>query len=218
MVRIAQGSIVLPAATLRALGIDGTLEALDLAQASDIGSRLDESRGTLALTIPHRRFSARRFAPEAAAVPGLSPETWGAYVNYDINFRHEFSSTRFYGSSLVGSSRRSSAIGTFGGLADVRVLAPDVLGDFGFAYDGMSSRPDALVRLASTLTWRPKRLDVALSAGDVVSTTSLIAQARAYRFGGVQMAPISAEDQAGRVRRSAPLREPRKPSRRSTSI
>ncbi len=44
------------------------------------------------------------------------------------------------------------------------------------------------MRFDSTLTWRPKWLNIAVSAGDLVSTTTAsLAQARPYRFGGLQV-------------------------------
>ena len=45
-----------------------------------------------------------------------------------------------------------------------------------------------LVRLDTTLTWRPTWLNMAVSAGDLVSTTTAsLAATRPYRFGGLQI-------------------------------
>ena len=93
-------------------------------------------------------------------------------------------------SNTLGSTSgaRSSGFGPWGGVADLRVLAPDVVGGFGWAYDSSRSGAAAVVRLDSTLTWRPSWLDIAVSAGDSVSTTTAsLAQARPYRFAGLQV-------------------------------
>jgi outer membrane usher protein len=192
LIRVAKGRITLPPATARTLGIAGQAgEAIELAPGTGIASRLDEAQGTLSLTVPVSRLAAQRFASEADAVRvNLSPETWGAYVDYDLNARHDFGSSATEVSQGAGgiSGRRSSGFGSWGGLAELRVLAPDAVGGFGWAYDSTRLTRDALVRLDSTLTWRPKSLDIAVSAGDVVSTTTAtLGQGRPYRFGGVQV-------------------------------
>lgn len=192
LIRVSKGKVSLPAATLRALGIAGRPdESLDLAPESGITFRLDEGKGTLSLTVPVSRLATQRFAPEADTVRiDLSPETWGAYVNYDLNVRRDFGPSANANSFNLGgtSNTRSSRFGSWGGLADLRVLAPDVVGGFGWAYDSSRRGADALIRLDSTLTWRPKWLDIAASAGDVVSTTTAsLAQGRPYRFGGLQI-------------------------------
>ena len=193
LVRVSHGRITLPPATVSALRLARRPgEALDLSPGSGITSRFDEARAALSLTVPVSMLASQRFAPEADETKvRLSPETWGAYVNYDVNFRHEFggmSPNGTPGAVLGGASgARSSGLGTWGGLAELRALAPDVVGGFGWAYDSTRRGPDALVRLDSTLTWRPTWLNAAVSAGDTISaTTASIAQARPYRFGGLQ--------------------------------
>jgi len=85
-------------------------------------------------------------------------------------------------------SRRHSSFGAVGGLAELRVLAPDVVGSGGWAYDSTRLGPDTLVRLDTTLTWRPTWLNMAVSAGDLVSTTTAsLAATRPYRFAGLQV-------------------------------
>ncbi len=181
LIRVSRGGgITLPGATVRALRLKGRPGVpLEVSPASGIVARLDPSRTTLALTAPASMLAAQLFAPELdEASVHLSPETWGAYVNYDLNARHAFSHG---GASAPG-------LGSWGGLADLRVLAPDMAGGFGWAYDGTQGVANGLARLDSTLTWRPASLAMAVSAGDVVSaTTGSLAEARPYRFGGVQM-------------------------------
>ena len=191
LIRVAQGRITLPAATVVTLGITGPArQPLELSPASEITSRHDEALGTLSLTVPASRLASQRFAPEAgAARVNLSPETWGAYVNYDLNARHDFGPSTTGTSQTSGSpGRKASSFGSWGGFAELRVLGPDAIGGFGWAYDSSRLTRDALVRLDSTITWRPKSLDIAVSAGDVISTTTAtLAQGRPYRFGGVQV-------------------------------
>ncbi len=180
---VSKGRITLPAATVRELGIAGRPgQALALSPESGITARLDEATGTLALTVPVGRLATRRFAPEGgAAAVRLSPETWGAYVNYDLNARHAL------GQASNGAPLGSGSGGFgWGGIAELRVLAPDVVGGFGWAYDSAAGATNAVVRLDSTFTWRPAWLSAAVSAGDVVSTTSALL-ARSYRFGGLQI-------------------------------
>jgi len=70
----------------------------------------------------------------------------------------------------------------------LRVLAPDIIGSSGWAYDSTRLGPDTLVRLDTTLTWRPTWLNMAVSAGDLVSTTTAsLATTRPYRFAGLQV-------------------------------
>ena len=192
LIRVAQGAISLPPATVGALGIVGRPgTSLDLSPASGITYKLDEAKGTLTLVVPASKLTSQRFAPDADAVQvRLSPETWGAYVNYDVNIRHDLGQLVGSGPSTLGgtASAQKTGFGPWGGVADLRVLAPDFVGGFGYAYDSTRLARDAVVRLDSTVTWRPASLDVAASAGDVVSkTTASLAQARAYRFGGVQV-------------------------------
>ena len=191
LIQVSKGRVTLPAATVRALGLVGRPdEALDLSAARGVAAKLDEAQATLTLTVPVSMLAAQRFAPDVDATPvRLSPETWGVYVDYDANVRHEFgpvtSGSNF---NTLSSGNRSTGFGDWGGIADLRVLAPDVIGGFGYAYDSSRQGPDALVRLDSSLTWRPSWLNLAVTAGDAVSTiSSTIGQARAYRFGGVQV-------------------------------
>jgi len=181
----------LPYATRTALGIAASpREGLDLSAETGIASRFDEAKSTLALTVPASMLSTQRFAPEGDDVQvNLSPETWGAYVNYDVNLRREFGpSTAFTSSGGNASRSRSFGIGPVGGLAELRVLAPDVVGSGGWAYDSTRPERDAVVRLDTTLTWRPTWLNMAVSAGDLVSTTTAsLAATRPYRFAGLQL-------------------------------
>ncbi len=190
MVKVSNGKITLPPATLKAIGITGRPgEPLDLSTESGISAHFDESQATLSLVVPPSRLASQRFAPEMDRVQvHLSPETWGAYVNYDLNLRHEFGQdSAATVASIGGSGARSSGFAG-GGLAELRALAPDLFGSFGWAYDSTLPQSEAAVRLDSTVTWRPAWLNMAVSAGDVVSVTpAALAAARPYRFGGVQV-------------------------------
>ncbi len=193
LIKVSQGKVTLPFATMAVLGIAGRpRESLDLSSATGIVARFDAAKSTLALTVPVSMLSAQRFAPEVDDVQvRLSPETWGAYVNYDFNLRRDFgqSATSSTGNAVNSASRgRSSAIGAVGGLAELRVLAPDVVGSSGWAYDSTRLGADTLVRLDTTLTWRPAWLNMAVSAGDLVSATNVsLAATRPYRFAGLQV-------------------------------
>ncbi len=93
-IRVSHGKVTLPPATVTALRIAGRPgQSLELTQASGITSRFNEARATLALTVPVGKLTAQRFAPEGdEAAVRLSPETWGVYVNYDVNLRHTLGS------------------------------------------------------------------------------------------------------------------------------
>ena len=184
LIHISHGNISLPAATVHALGLNGHRgQSLELSTQTVISYRFVEQQGMLTLSVPVDLLSAQHFAPDLGERrPHLSPETWGAYANYDLNVRHEFAGD-------VGSTGAAAGSASYwGGDANLRLLAPDFVGGFGWAYDSERPAANALIRLDSTLSWRPRSLDIAISAGDVISTTSeTLAQARPWRFGGVQI-------------------------------
>lgn len=189
---VAKGKVTLPPETVHVLGIIGRPGSdLELSPESGVTFELDESQGTLSLAVPVSKLASQRFAPDIDPVQvHLSPETWGAYVNYDLNLRHDFGQLLGGSSGTLGSGSgtRTSGFGPWGGVVDLRLIAPDAVGDFGRAYDSSRPAADALLRLDSTLTWRPDWLNIAVSAGDIVSTTTAsLAEARAYRFGGLQI-------------------------------
>ena len=186
LISIAGGKISLPSSTVKALGLISPHGApLDLSSQSVISYHFNEAQGLLILSAPVDRLSAQRFAPEMETGNAhLSPETWGAFANYDFNLRHEFAGTD--DGTGVGSGASSSTY--WGGDVGLRLLAPNFVGSFGWAYDSERLSADALIRLDSTLNWRPQSLNISISVGDVVSTTTeTLAQARPYRFGGVQI-------------------------------
>ncbi len=186
LVNVSHGQITLPPSTVKALGLIAPKgHALDLSAQTAIAYQFIESQGVLVLKAPVELLSAQRFAPdEADRKSPLSPETWGAYVNYDLNVRHDFDGSSDGTSSGVGVGSGSY----WGGDAELRMLAPNFIGTFGWAYDSERQSADALIRLDSTVSWRPAALNIAVSAGDVISTTTdTLAQARPWRFGGVQI-------------------------------
>lgn len=194
IIRVSQGLVTLPAASVQALGIVGKPDAsLVLSPASGIAVRFEEAQGKLSLGVPVSRLAKRRFAPDVDNTRArLSPESWGAYVNYDMSLRHTFGTSASTSvttgtATAVQSSSSASPVAVLSGLAELRVLAPDFIGGFGWAYDGSSTQSEPLVRLDSTATWRPAWLDLTISAGDIVSSTSPLTQARAYRFVGTQI-------------------------------
>ena len=196
MIRMVKGSITLPPGTVSALGIVSRPgQGMELTPGGAITFGFDAPESHLALTVPISMLSSKRFAPDSNEPPvSLSPETWGVYMNYDLNLRHSFgqgeteTTTVTTGTASVTTTKPVSPIVSGGGTIDLRVLAPDVIGSFGEAYDSATAGPGALVRLDSTLTWRPTWLDLALSVGDAVSVTSdTTASGRAYRYGGLQI-------------------------------
>jgi outer membrane usher protein len=76
----------------------------------------------------------------------------------------------------------------WGGLFDLNALAPDFLAHNSWAYDSARQDAERLVRLDSNPTWRPASLDLATTAGDLISDVPFsLPAARSYRFGGVQV-------------------------------
>ena len=107
LIRVSNGKIALPPETLRALGITGDSgDLLDLLPESGITYRFDERQGQLSLVVPVAKLTSQRFAPDVSATQvTISPETWGAYVNYDMNLRHELgASTSTLSAGFGGTS------------------------------------------------------------------------------------------------------------------
>jgi outer membrane usher protein len=162
------------AAALRVRGPPGA--ALDLATRPDITSQFDEAQSVLKLTIPIPALEAAHFGGSDTEEIKLSPETWGAYANYDVNIRRGLGQT-------LGQTDGTN----WGGLFDINGLGPDFLGHGAWAYD-TARTPTPLLRLDSSLTWRPSSLSLAATVGDMVSGTQVaLPAARAYRFGGLQV-------------------------------
>ena len=185
---VSNGSVTLPRSTLNALRITGIAgESLPLAGRSDIAYRLDEVKSVLSLTVPVAMLGLVRLGSGANGdAVRLSPETWGGFVNYDVNARRGFG-----GAAGTGSTGGTGGF-AWGGLADIHGLGPDVVANSGWAYDstrgGTSGSGQALVRLDSNLTWRPAAFNLAATAGDMVSVASLnLPAARPYRFLGIQV-------------------------------
>ena len=180
---VSSGTVSLPASTLRELRIAGvSSDPLVLTGRTDIGSQLDEAKSVLNLTVPLSLLGPTRIdlGPSGREL-ALSPETWGAYTNYDVNARRGFGA----------ATTASGTIGTgpqWGGLFDLNALAPDFIGHNSWAYDSARSGGQPLVRLDSNLTWRPASLDLAATAGDLISDVPLsLPAARSYRFGGLEI-------------------------------
>ena len=175
---VSDDAITLDSAAQRALNLSHAGDAsMRLTRNGPIEFEVDVLAATLALRVPAAMMDVQRFAPEAPpAEVRLSPETWGAYVNYDANLRR----------SLTGASGPAAAPG-FGALADLHVQAPDVVGSFGWAYDNGHAAAGGLVRLDSTLTWRPSWESIAVSAGDVQPLGELMGTTRIYRYLGLQI-------------------------------
>lgn len=187
---VSNGKVTLPRSTLSALRITGIAgESLPLAGRSDISYRFDESKSVLSLTVPVAMLGLVRMGSGAdAEAIRLSPETWGAFVNNDVNARRGFGGAA--GAGGFGATTGAGNAGGFawGGLADLHGLWPDVVANSGWAYDSTRGPGQALVRLDSNLTWRPAALDLAATAGDMVSIASLnLPAARPFRFLGIQV-------------------------------
>jgi hypothetical protein len=106
---VSSGSVSLPAATVAALRIAGIAgDPLVLTGRADIGSELDEAKSVLNLTVPIAMLGPNRLdlGPEGRDL-ALSPETWGAYVNYDVNARRGFGGTT-NGTGTIGAGRRAA--------------------------------------------------------------------------------------------------------------
>lgn len=170
--------ITLPPAVVEALRLNTGGAALRLGSDPRIKSKYDEFSGTLSLTVPVEMLRPQRLTPDTLAPSPLSPETWGLLINYDLNLRDNFADSH---------QRARSGGAQWGGAADLNLLAPDVIGQSGWAFDSARIESEAVVRLDSSLTWRPADLQLAGSAGDALSvTTPWLGQARSYRFGGLQ--------------------------------
>lgn len=182
---VASGTVALPAATLRALRIPSAPgETMVVTGRADILSQFDEAKSVLNLTVPIALLRPDRFdmRPENPELE-LSPESWGAYANYDLNLR------RGFGPTQNGTGTRGAGTGfRGGGLFDLNAFAPDFLGHNSWAYDSARQGGQPLIRLDTNLTWRPASLDLAGVAGDLISDVPFsLPAARAYRFGGVQI-------------------------------
>ena len=184
VVQISGKEITLSPATLLKLHIrNNSASGLSLMKARNLHYDYDVVNGHLALQVPSAMLAPQAFAPEDHSDDiHLSPETWGAYLDYDVNVRHNFQSKT---AEDVGSP--TNGANAWGGIVNARVIAPNLVGDLGWAYD--SARLGARqTRLDDVVTWRPSWVSFAVSAGDVISTTTAsLTEARAYRFGGVQV-------------------------------
>lgn len=182
---VASGSIALPAATVAALRIAGVPnDTLVLTGRADITAQFDEAKSVLSLAVPVSMLgpSQLRIGPDTPELK-LSPETWGSYLNYDVNLR------RTFGPALNGTGTTGAGAGMqYGGLFDLNGLGPDLLAHNSWAYDSARRPWEPLVRLDSNLTWRPASLNLAGTVGDLISDVSVsLPAARAYRFGGLQI-------------------------------
>lgn len=167
----------IPRETAAALHVSGPAQQpLRLQPDGPIQFHHDVSASSLELSVPATMMDLQRFAPETGSEVHLSPEIWGAYVDYDVNARHVFGRTGLGGSRPVA----------FGGLADLRLIGPDLVGSFGWAYDSERAAQGGLVRLDSTLTWRPASENLAVSAGDLLPPGDPMSAGRIYRFLGIQ--------------------------------
>ena len=148
---VSSGTVSLPAATLAALRIAGVAgDPLVLTGRADIGSQFDEAKSRLDLTVPIAMLGPNRLdLGHPGSDLALSPETWGAYVNYDVNARRGFGGTT-NGTGTIGAGAGMQ----WGGLFDLNALAPDFIGHNSWAYDS-ARNGQPLVRLDNNLTWRP---------------------------------------------------------------
>jgi outer membrane usher protein len=176
---VAAGSISLPAATIAALRIASVSgDTLVLTGRADIASQFDEAKSVLNLTVPISMLGPSQLNLLPGGELTLSPETWGTYVNYDMNMRRAFG----------GPTTGPGAGLRWGGLFDLNGLGPDLIGHNSWAYDSGRSSGQRSVRLDTNLTWRPASLDLATTAGDLISDVPLsLPAARPYRFGGVEI-------------------------------
>ena len=169
--------LILPPETLRALHVQAAPgQSVRLKPGNGTRIKLDVAASTLVLDLPPSAFELQRFAPDAPRTPSvLSQESWGTFLNYDLNMRRP----------IAGASETHGDGTAFGGLADFHFLGPDLTGSSGWAYDsGQKSRP---VRLDSVLSWRPASQELAVSVGDILSPGDSLALSRPYRFLGVQI-------------------------------
>jgi outer membrane usher protein len=182
---VASGTVSLPAPTVAALRIAGVpSDTLLLTGRADITSRFDEAKSILDLTVPIAMLGPTRLnlGPDNREL-SLSPETWGAYANYDVNLRRSFGAAQ-NGTGTIGAGTGLR----WGGLFDLNGLGPDLVAHNSWAYDSARQPGQPLVRLDSNLTWRPAWLDLATVAGDLISDVPIsLPSARSYRFGGFQV-------------------------------
>ncbi len=174
---IKPGSVALPEATLVALRLPADMPPLD--KAPNVHFTLDKANWILKLQVPASLLGAQVFATAlSSSRETLSSETWGGWVNYSVNGR------RVIDQGATGLGSASTKTYGWGATAAATLIAPDYLGDAGWAYD--SDLESAPVRLDSSLTWRPVDRALAVTGGDSVSVTPpVVAEARPFRFGGV---------------------------------
>ncbi len=168
--------ISVPRQTAQLLRLPDRGDAVELAATPAIQVQLDRPHSTIALQAPPALMDVLDISAGSPASVDLSPETWGAALNDDVNVRR----------NLTGPGPAQA----LGGLLDVSGFGPDLMAHSGWAYDS-ARRQDvaaeagfcALVRLDSSVTRRPLDRSVSISIGYSVSDAGAIG--RPYRFAGV---------------------------------
>lgn len=178
---VGNGTLLLPPETLKAIRLPPDTPSLE--RAADVKYALDAPNSILKLTVPVRLLGAQSFGEAIADAPiAISPETWGGWVDYNVNVRRPIGSGQTSG--LQGSGGTTTGF-AWGGQAEANVVAPDFIGGTGWAYDSVEGYGP--VRLDTNLTWRPSGSPLNVVMGDSVSTVStIIADARPYRFLGIE--------------------------------
>lgn len=163
-VSMRAGQVVLPPAVAATLRLRAPATGLVLQATRDLSFTLTVATGEL-----HIVASEASLLPLSIGVPGLadlrlSPEAWGAWLDYDINMR--------LGRGGLGG----------GGFAQLHATGPDFTGLSSWAFSAGQSGQGP-VRLDNALTWRPANDELFATLGDGI--TPLSSGARSFRFGGM---------------------------------
>ena len=168
-IKASDEHLVIPAEAARALRLKGGGKGdITFDKGGRVSWILDAARGNITIDIPPDMLGVLDLTREIDASLRLSPEKWGAWVDYDLNLRRP----------LYGPGKLS-----YGGLLGLTVSGPDVLLYQGAAVDGSGSRNTPVIRLDTTAIWRPSDENVSVSLGDSVSAQG--DSARSWRFGGI---------------------------------
>ena len=133
---------------------------------------IDRSASTGVLRLPAgARLPLELSAPMGNSILRNSPETWGAWVDYDVNLRTDITQ---------GSSR--PRVGG-GGLVNFRGAAPDFR--VGSSWGFTDLQPGVVARFDTAVSWLPSNRRLAVTMGDGVAV--LDAGGRAFRMGGIHV-------------------------------
>ena len=178
-IKVNGDKIVLPHSTLSALRLEG-LSHTDLSLKQGMEALIwkwDPKSGTLVLKVKPGVLGPLVLGATDDTVIRLSPETTGAWVNYDMNIRRSFGKGALPGKQALGFDA--------GGIAELNATAPDY-GFYGaWSHDSGKTVGATTVRLDTYGLWRPEDKTLFAAVGDRISGAN--GQARPYRFAGIEI-------------------------------